>query len=526
MATHWEVVGGSDSGGILVREGKELQSPPSGRLGTGSVVMQVEAVEDRVHYYMVMGDGPPEGWVSIKTKSSVLLKQRDITVERWFQAVREFRSKKKDPEALKRIAAELLEMVRADANLKGGLTTNGFIEAGTAAMKSHPADVELHGALIELLGNLCIFNAYACRKAGKAGIMELTMAYFKGNSADRSVQLKLADLGCFLDFDAENRQQMASLGGYGHCFDMCRLHAGDAEVTFAALCAASNPVESYDACNAAGAPEVLAEVLSSFRRDDKVRSEAGMVAAGLLQSDKAYECAVRFGQAGLNEELVRAMREHLGSRPMQANGARCLRGLAQVPENRQALAKAGGIDVLLAAVQENTRCPGFCWGLQGMEDTLWRVLDNCGTALMELQRDSAETRAAMVRAGAVEHLKAALQQEGPNEYAQAVIDVLEQHCEADPAAQPRPRASFEGRWIQNLRPNSGGIFTITQLGDRWLCSCEDNPDEDWWSHASFTVTGDAIVADAPEEARGLTGTLAGGVIHWPDRWFYPWQPLE
>lgn len=70
----WEVVGGADKGGILVREGQDLKSPQAPeRLATGSVVDQLELIGDRLHYRLVSGGGQAEGWVSLKLSGKDLL---------------------------------------------------------------------------------------------------------------------------------------------------------------------------------------------------------------------------------------------------------------------------------------------------------------------------------------------------------------------------------------------------------------------------------------------------------------------
>lgn len=63
----WEVVGGGDKGGILVRYGQELGSPQlPNRLATGSVIEQVELVGERLNFRRRTGEGPETGWVSLR----------------------------------------------------------------------------------------------------------------------------------------------------------------------------------------------------------------------------------------------------------------------------------------------------------------------------------------------------------------------------------------------------------------------------------------------------------------------------
>eukprot|EP00440_Ansanella_granifera_P058202 gb/GFBE01063086.1/.p1 GENE.gb/GFBE01063086.1/~~gb/GFBE01063086.1/.p1 ORF type:complete len:334 (+),score=61.30 gb/GFBE01063086.1/:1-1002(+) len=73
-AAVWEVVGGRDKGGVLVREGSQLSSAQcTERLSTGSVVRQIELMGDRLHFQRLSGTGPETGWVSIRLKDKELL---------------------------------------------------------------------------------------------------------------------------------------------------------------------------------------------------------------------------------------------------------------------------------------------------------------------------------------------------------------------------------------------------------------------------------------------------------------------
>mmetsp|Transcript_14736 Transcript_14736/g.46367 ORF Transcript_14736/g.46367 Transcript_14736/m.46367 type:complete len:94 (+) Transcript_14736:492-773(+) len=63
----WIVVGGSDTGGILVRQSRSVQSPGyQTRLTTGTKVEELEVHGKRLHYKRIRGDGPDWGWVSIE----------------------------------------------------------------------------------------------------------------------------------------------------------------------------------------------------------------------------------------------------------------------------------------------------------------------------------------------------------------------------------------------------------------------------------------------------------------------------
>lgn len=75
--TIWEIVGGSTKGGIVVRAGAEISSAEqSTRLSTGARVREIEMRGERLHYRLLEGSGPSEGWVSIK------LKDKDLAIRK------------------------------------------------------------------------------------------------------------------------------------------------------------------------------------------------------------------------------------------------------------------------------------------------------------------------------------------------------------------------------------------------------------------------------------------------------------
>eukprot|EP00972_Heterocapsa_arctica_P036391 5356714-Heterocapsa_arctica.AAC.1 len=61
----FEVIGGAANGGIIVREGKALDTKHDiDRLSTGSVVRALEFDQKagRIRYELVSGNGPATGW--------------------------------------------------------------------------------------------------------------------------------------------------------------------------------------------------------------------------------------------------------------------------------------------------------------------------------------------------------------------------------------------------------------------------------------------------------------------------------
>ncbi|CAJ1355383.1 unnamed protein product [Effrenium voratum] len=74
----WEVVGGEQAGGLVVRTGAALASPKlDERLGTGAEVQELERANERLHFRLVRGVGPKEGWVSLRLKDKPLLQPRE-----------------------------------------------------------------------------------------------------------------------------------------------------------------------------------------------------------------------------------------------------------------------------------------------------------------------------------------------------------------------------------------------------------------------------------------------------------------
>eukprot|EP00404_Azadinium_spinosum_P019515 CAMPEP_0180497168 /NCGR_PEP_ID=MMETSP1036_2-20121128/42656_1 /TAXON_ID=632150 /ORGANISM="Azadinium spinosum, Strain 3D9" /LENGTH=87 /DNA_ID=CAMNT_0022505713 /DNA_START=70 /DNA_END=330 /DNA_ORIENTATION=- len=78
MAQIWEIVGGADKGGILVREGEATGSPATKeRLSTGALVEEIALNGERLNYKRLTGEGPAEGWISIKLPGKDLAVKTD-----------------------------------------------------------------------------------------------------------------------------------------------------------------------------------------------------------------------------------------------------------------------------------------------------------------------------------------------------------------------------------------------------------------------------------------------------------------
>lgn len=88
----WEVVGGGEQGGIIVRTGKQVTSPKEkDRIATGALIEELEVEGERMHYQVISGNGPASGWVAMKVGDKDLLAKTDKskTAQRKVQQDRE-----------------------------------------------------------------------------------------------------------------------------------------------------------------------------------------------------------------------------------------------------------------------------------------------------------------------------------------------------------------------------------------------------------------------------------------------------
>jgi len=83
----WRICGGKDKGGILAREGLDLESPfCAERLSTGAFVRElalvyVEAAGERLHFQRLTGSGPETGWISVALPHKNLAERMWMTAE-------------------------------------------------------------------------------------------------------------------------------------------------------------------------------------------------------------------------------------------------------------------------------------------------------------------------------------------------------------------------------------------------------------------------------------------------------------
>lgn len=77
----WKVVGGEQAGGILARRGRELTSEAlAQRLAPGALVEELELAPEvgRLRFRKLAGEGPTEGWVSLRIREKDLLVRETV----------------------------------------------------------------------------------------------------------------------------------------------------------------------------------------------------------------------------------------------------------------------------------------------------------------------------------------------------------------------------------------------------------------------------------------------------------------
>lgn len=73
MQWPWIIVGGADKGGIIVRAGVAVSSAKEDeRLGYGALVQKLGLMGDRLHYKLISGSGPKDGWISTRLATKAL----------------------------------------------------------------------------------------------------------------------------------------------------------------------------------------------------------------------------------------------------------------------------------------------------------------------------------------------------------------------------------------------------------------------------------------------------------------------
>mmetsp|Transcript_122326 Transcript_122326/g.391324 ORF Transcript_122326/g.391324 Transcript_122326/m.391324 type:complete len:985 (+) Transcript_122326:93-3047(+) len=158
----WEVVGGADKGGVLVREGKELASAAvEERLSTGAHIEELQLLGIRLCYRRVTGSGPETGWISTEIKDKALANRirsppkseqkvppKPLPSVEAAKAPAEF---KPEPRVADKLEAKLEEVVRAADDGIGDVAVG---EGGVEAHASVNNDMTGKTAVNDQVGSL------------------------------------------------------------------------------------------------------------------------------------------------------------------------------------------------------------------------------------------------------------------------------------------------------------------------------------------------------------------------------------
>lgn len=133
--TLWEVVGGSDTGGVLIREGQSFGSPAfAERLAYGSTIEELANVDGRLHYKLVSGDGPKEGWASLTITARHARKSEVLQTESFNSACHvEYRKDIIVPKRHPEESARRVEVEEAAVSSNGPVEIDEMLQANVIA---------------------------------------------------------------------------------------------------------------------------------------------------------------------------------------------------------------------------------------------------------------------------------------------------------------------------------------------------------------------------------------------------------
>mmetsp|Transcript_22923 Transcript_22923/g.53647 ORF Transcript_22923/g.53647 Transcript_22923/m.53647 type:complete len:492 (-) Transcript_22923:276-1751(-) len=135
----WRITGGADKGGVIVRKAQETTSEQcEQRLVTGALVEEIALVGDRLHYRTFEGEGPPEGWISVK------LKDKELAVRERVEAAVPAAAPASAPSAAEKVGAAMSSAKPAIVDPVGsagaGQQPGPLLESIESLLKKHFGD--------------------------------------------------------------------------------------------------------------------------------------------------------------------------------------------------------------------------------------------------------------------------------------------------------------------------------------------------------------------------------------------------
>jgi len=179
----WQVVGGGENGGIVVRRQMSTESQTLlFRLATDSVVEQLERYDNRLKYLLMSGSGPEIGWVSICYAGHPLLEPCYADFERPDNATTEAWSVVYSRVALRAepsIDAQIVGMREHGARVRGVVVEKDGVQWLEASGESGLCFILIHGAPVglgPLLERVPKTELVAQKKVKTVAIVELSKA--------------------------------------------------------------------------------------------------------------------------------------------------------------------------------------------------------------------------------------------------------------------------------------------------------------------------------------------------------------
>mmetsp|Transcript_52906 Transcript_52906/g.106137 ORF Transcript_52906/g.106137 Transcript_52906/m.106137 type:complete len:303 (-) Transcript_52906:44-952(-) len=221
-------------------------------------------------------------------------------------------------------------------------------------------------------------------------------------------------IGCFQDFQEENRIRMREAGGIKLLLDACGIngtHYSDAQAQFEVWCAFSSyhQNDSYAEFKRLGGIESAVAIMRDHAKSYRVREEILQCTKGML--GKALYRKF-FLEAGFLDALLEALHEDRGDPQVLALGFDSLRMLIETDAaTRATVASKGAVGLVLQALRDhsealtNTRRAGDTQHVYGsLNDALYNVPGSAAEVLSALALGGEAPQREMLEGGVVDQL--------------------------------------------------------------------------------------------------------------------------
>mmetsp|Transcript_90793 Transcript_90793/g.282876 ORF Transcript_90793/g.282876 Transcript_90793/m.282876 type:complete len:431 (-) Transcript_90793:46-1338(-) len=285
----------------------------------------------------------------------------------------------------------------------------GGMDACARAVRRFPLDKSLQGSCLNCLGSISLFNPETSVYAGTLGAPQLTV------QAMRTHNMALGGtLGCFNDFNFENRVRMRLAGGVKLMLEQSGVNGTlywDAGAQFSNWCGFSSYHDkgSYAEFRDLGGIESIIQVMKDHGKSYRVREEILQCTKGMAGM-AVYRVALV--EAGFLEILLQSFKEDSADPQVVALGFDTLRMLVETNETvRMTAVRMGFAEAALAALQVhssallNTRAGHDKQHVYGtFNDEMYNVPGAATGVLSALVLAGAELQEHLLDAGVVDQL--------------------------------------------------------------------------------------------------------------------------